>query len=189
MKRKAINTHYNTIRIQTFTVCTTPLPVKKLGAVQRLKPAKSNIYARPRAGLLFLPCCNTAPYKRLQRVLRRQCSYTAHAAKQRTGLCRRFSCYLPNSTATNTRLAQVAIIPPVQRWDVSQRPDGPSAYQIPPTSRTLYRPAQPPYYNKVYKRSSDHAIPVGQSSGMDAAGGAELLAAIAASLFGLSPDS
>lgn len=69
MKRKAINTHYNTIRIQTFTVCTTPLPVKKLGAVQRLKPAKSNIYARPRAGLLFLPCCNTAPYKRLQRVL------------------------------------------------------------------------------------------------------------------------
>lgn len=102
------------------------------------------------AGLFFLPYYNTAPYKRLQRVLRRQCSYTAHAAKQRTGLYRRFSCYLPNSTATNTRLTQVAIIPPVQRWDVSQRPDGPSAYQIPPTSRTLYRPAQPPYYNKVY---------------------------------------
>ena len=31
--------------------------------------------------------------------------------------------------------------------------------------------------------------PAGQSSGMDAAGGAELLAALAASLFGLSPDS
>lgn len=29
----------------------------------------------------------------------------------------------------------------------------------------------------------------GSPSGMDAAGGAELLAAIAASLFGLSPDS
>ena len=45
------------------------------------------------------------------------------------------------------------------------------------------------YYNKVYKKSSDHAIPVGQSSGMDAAGGAEQLTATAVSLFGLSPDS
>lgn len=36
-----------------FTVCTTPPPVKKLGAVQRLKPAKSNIYARLVAGLFF----------------------------------------------------------------------------------------------------------------------------------------
>lgn len=36
-----------------FTVCTTPPPVKKPGVVQRLKPAKSNIYARPRAGLFF----------------------------------------------------------------------------------------------------------------------------------------
>jgi hypothetical protein len=53
MKRKAINTHYYTIRIQMFTVCTTPPPVKKLGAVQRLKPAKSNIYARRVAGLFF----------------------------------------------------------------------------------------------------------------------------------------
>lgn len=53
MKRKAINTLCNTIRIQMFTVCTTPPPAKKLGVVQRLKPAKSNIYARPRAGLFF----------------------------------------------------------------------------------------------------------------------------------------
>ena len=53
MKRNAINTLYNIIRIQMFTVCTTPPPAKKHGVVQRLKPAKSNIYARPRAGLLF----------------------------------------------------------------------------------------------------------------------------------------
>lgn len=53
MKRNAINTLYNIIRIQMFTVCTTPPPEKKLGVVQRLNPAKSNIYARPRAGLFF----------------------------------------------------------------------------------------------------------------------------------------
>lgn len=106
-------------------------------------------------------------------------------------------------------------------------------------ARTLYRPAQPPYYNKVYKgappvmdpcqivqcttdyTSPAHLLsgqrlhlhrvspaacnlapvssqgapgqsvtfhPVGQS-GKGAAGGAEPLAALAASLFGLSPDS
>jgi hypothetical protein len=100
MKRKAINTHYYTIRIQMFTVCTTPHPVKKLGTVQRLKPAKSNIYARlvaglffclasaEDAGLLFLPCCNMPKYKRLQCVLCSQCSKyrprrkTAHRALQ-----------------------------------------------------------------------------------------------------------
>ena len=42
-----------------------------------------------------MPCCNTAKYKSLQRVLRRQCSYTTHATKQRTWLCRRFSGDLP----------------------------------------------------------------------------------------------
>lgn len=57
---------------------------------------------------------------------------TAHAAKRITGLYRGFSCDLPHFTAANTRPTQAAIIPPVPR-------------------RTLYRPAQPPYYNKVYK--------------------------------------
>lgn len=65
-----------------------------------MKPAKSNIYARPRAGLffclasaedaglLFLPGCNTSPYKRLQRVLCCSCNLyrtrykTAHKALQ-----------------------------------------------------------------------------------------------------------
>ena len=78
---------------------------------------------------------------------------------------------------------------------------------------TLDRPAQAAYYNKVYKsvgvrpamdpcqtvqHIADHASggghfgtlhPEEQSSGRGAAGGAELLAATAASLFGLSPDS
>lgn len=42
-----------------------------------------------------MPCYNTAAYKRLQRPLFRLCNYTAHAAKQHTGLCRRFPSYLP----------------------------------------------------------------------------------------------
>lgn len=70
-----------------------------------------------------LPCCNTAQYKRLQRVLRRPRNYTSHAAKQRTRLYRRFSCDFPHSTAANTRPTQTAIIPPAPRWIVSQRPD------------------------------------------------------------------
>ena len=54
-------------------------------------------------------------------------------------------------TANDTRPTQAAIIPPVQRWSVSQRRSTSSAYKIPPPRRTLYRPAQSPYYNKVYK--------------------------------------
>ena len=59
-------------------------------------------------------------------------SYTTHTVKQHTGLCKGFSCDLTHSTAYNTRLTQAAIIPPAPR-------------------RALYRPAQPPYYNNVYK--------------------------------------
>ena len=98
-----------------------------------------------------MPCCNTAAYKRLQRLLFRPCSYTAHAAKQRTGLYSGFSCDFPYSTARDTRPKQAAIIPPATRWSTSQRRSTSSAYQIPAPRRTLYRTAQPPYYNNVYK--------------------------------------
>lgn len=140
-------------------------------------------------------------------------SYTANTAKQRTGLYRRFSCGLSNSTASNTRPTKAAIIPPAPR-------------------RTLDRSTHPPYYNRVYKGAavcpcrgsmpdsaanrrpcqpgggqrlhlyrvspaafnlapgqSGTLYPAGQSSSRGAAGGAEPLAAFAASLFGLSPDS
>ena len=96
------------------------------------------------AGLLFLPCSNTATNKRLQRVLHRQCSYTANAAKQCTELCRVFSCDCTRSTAHDTKPTQAAIIPPAPRWSVSQRRNTSSAYQIQPPRRTLRRPAQPP---------------------------------------------
>ena len=120
-------------------------------------------------------------------------NYTTSTAKQRTGLYMGVSCDCACSTANDTRPTKAAIIPPVSRW-------------------TLYRSAQVAYYNKVYKgappvmdpcrlcRPAGSASPpvqsqpgtlhtAGQSSSSVAAGGAEPLAALAASLFGLSPDS
>lgn len=44
--------------------------------------------------------------------------------------------------------------PPAPRWSVSQRRNISSVCQIPAPRWTLYRPAQPPYYNKVYKARS-----------------------------------
>lgn len=98
-----------------------------------------------------LLCCNVATHKRLQRVLHRKCNYTANTAKQHTGLYRGFFWDLSHSTATNTRPAQAAIIPPVPRWSAHTRPDALHRYQIQPPCRTLCSSAQAPYYNKVYK--------------------------------------
>lgn len=51
-----------------------------------------------------MPFCNTATYKRLQRVLCRPCSYTTNTAKQRTGLYMGFSSYLPYFVAVVCRV-------------------------------------------------------------------------------------
>ena len=103
-----------------------------------------------RCRAFILPGCNTA-IKDLQRVLRRQCNYTTHATKQRTGLYRGFSCDYTRSTANDTRPTQAAIIPPAPRWSTSQRRSTSSTYQIPATRRALYSSTQTAYYNKVYK--------------------------------------
>ena len=78
-------------------------------------------------------------------------NYTAKTLKPFTGLYSGFSCDLTHSTAHDTRPTQTDIIPPAPRWSVSQRRSASSTYQISPPRRTLYRPAQPLYYNKVYK--------------------------------------
>ena len=88
--------------------------------------------------------CNTAPYKRLQRVLYCQCNYTAH----------------------NTRLTQAAIIPPAPRWSVCQRLDGLHRYQIPPPRRDAAQVSTAAYYNKVYisvQHITNHASPAGSA--------------------------
>lgn len=128
VKRKAINTPCNTIRIQMFTVCTIPPPAKKLGVVQRLKPAKSNIYARPRAGFFFclassedagLLFCPTA-IQLYTIVYRAFCavyaSYITNSAKQRTGLYMGVSVDLAHSSVHNTVTTQANYAPTAPHW-------------------------------------------------------------------------
>lgn len=112
------------------------------------------------ARLLFCPA-TMQPHKRLHCVLCRLCSYTTNAAKQCTGLCRGFSCDCTSSTAYDTRPAKADITPPAPRWSVSQRRSVSSAYQIPDTTPDAVQASTTAYYNKVYKRSADHASPAG----------------------------
>ena len=98
-----------------------------------------------------MPCYNTAPYKRLQHVLRLSMNLTANTARQRTRPCNGFSCDCTHLTANDTRPAKADMPLPAPRWSISQRRSTSSEYQIPAPRRTLYRTAQPPYYNKVYK--------------------------------------
>lgn len=107
--------------------------------------------ASTRCRAFILPCCNTAPYNRLQRVLFRKCNYTAHAIKQRAGLCRGFSCDCTRSTAHYIRPTQQVIAQPVTRWMVSQRRSTSSDTRYHRHAVTLYRSAQTAYYNNVYK--------------------------------------
>lgn len=156
------------------------------------------------AGLLFLPGGVQATYKRLRHVLCSPCSYTTHAAKQRTGLYRGISVNLTHSKAHNTAATQAEYIPPARRWSVSQHRSTSSVYQIPTPRRTLHSLAQPPIIIRYIRvqgcatvvdpcrtvpHIADHASPAGQSSDQGAEGGAEPLTATAVSLFGLSPDN
>lgn len=107
-----------------------------------------------RCRAFVLPGCNTAQYKRLQRVLLRQCNYTAHATKQRTGLYSGFSCDCTHSTAHDTRPTKADIIPSAPRWRAYTRPDALNIYQTPPPRRTLHRPAQPPIIIRYIRRQT-----------------------------------
>lgn len=86
--------------------------------------------------------------------------YTAHAAKQRTGPCKRFSCDLPHSTAYNTRQIKADITPPATRWSTPQSRSASSTYQIPAVTPDAAQASAAAYYNKVYK-GADHASPAG----------------------------
>ena len=102
------------------------------------------------AGLLFCPA-TIQPHTSVYSTFCSVHAVTAHTAKRHTWLYRRFSCDFPYSTARDTRPTKAAIIPCATRWSTSQRRSTSSAYQIPAPRRTLYRTAQPPYYNNVYK--------------------------------------
>lgn len=109
--------------------------------LQTLKKKINNIHPAHAGGAFLLPYCNTAAYKRLQRLLYHPCSYTANAAKRHTALCRGFSCYLPHFTAANNKPIQAAIIPPAPRWSVSQRRNTSSTYQIPASRPDAVQPS------------------------------------------------
>ena len=133
-------------------------------------------------------------------------NYTATMQKAFTGLYRCVSGNLTHFTAYNTRPAKSDITPPAPRWSVSQRRNTSTNTKTQPPRRTLYRSAQPPYYNKVYKgaavrtvmdpcpavqHSADHASPAPSTRRGSPAAGAwrNNWRLAAASLFGLSPDS
>ena len=90
-----------------------------------------------------MPGFNAAQYKRLQHVLPRQCNYTAHVTKPRTGLYKGFSYDCARSTAHDTRPIQQAIAPPAPRWRAYTRPDALSRYQNHRHVGTLHRSTQP----------------------------------------------
>ena len=132
--------------------------------------------ASTRCRAFILPGGVSATHKRLQRVLFRPCNYTAHVTKQRTGLYRRFSGYLPRSTAYNTRQTKADITPPVPRWRAYRQALHLNRYKIQPPRRTLYRARQPPIiirYIRVQQcapvvnpcqtahHNADHASPAG----------------------------
>lgn len=102
------------------------------------------------AGLLFCPATiqpHTSVYSGFYIIheLYRPRNKTAHGALQK--LFRLFAAFfslLCGGVSSYTA-------PPATRWSISQRRSTSSEYQIPAPRRTLYRTAQPPYYNKVYK--------------------------------------
>lgn len=107
------------------------------------------------AGLLFLPCCNAAPCKRLQRVSCYKCSYTAHTAKQCTKLYSGVSDYLPYFVPIIRRciLLCCTACKTLEGIQTGVAPPAHTRYQR--HARTMCRPAQPPYYNKVYEGATD----------------------------------
>ena len=168
------------------------------------------------AGLLLCPYAiqpNTSVYSAF---LYRQCNYTAHATKQRTGLHSGFSYDCTRSTVHDTSTTQADIMPPVPRWALhrSAQPSIIIRYirgQTMPARRGQLLPCvdrwQVPHPAYLLRGQRLHLYrvnpaacdlapgqpvalhPAGQSSSRGAAGGAEPLTATAAFLFGLSPDS
>lgn len=127
-----LRTEYDLTEEETQELC---------AALANLEEKINNIHPAHAGGAFLLPYCNTAAYKRLQRLLYHPCSYTANAAKRHTALCRGFSCYLPHFTAANNKPIQAAIIPPAPRWSVSQRRNTSSTYQIPASRPDAVQPS------------------------------------------------
>lgn len=181
-----------------------------------------------------MPCFNTVPYKRLQRVLCR--SYKLYHQRRKTAhraLQERFrrlcpfnrSLYQTDASGYNTACSTLERITAPQhlqhipdttvtpgRCTAQRRPPiiiryirvrGCPCYGSMPAGAAYYRPCQPGggldasharrlevwHWVSGQGGHSSTIHPAGQSSSRGVAGGAEPLAALAAALFGLSPDS
>lgn len=165
------------------------------------------------AGLLFCPAeiqPHTSVYSTLCII---HAIYTDQTPRPFTGLYSSVSVDFTHSKAHNVANTQTARTPPAPRWRAYRQALHLHRYQIPPTHWTLYRSAQPPIIIRYIRvqHTANHASPAGSAptvcgSLASAApgapaegsvpppvpgqpGGAEPLAATAAALFGLSPDS
>lgn len=141
-----------------------------------------------------MPCCNTAQYKRLQRVLRHPWRVIQPTPQNSV---QGFTWDFPAICRVLLLLCGVAsdyTAPPAPRWSVSQRRNASTDTRYHRQALTRcqqYRPGSPA------KGSASPPVqgqpgtlhPAGQSSSRGTAGGAEPLTATAVSLFGLSPDS
>ena len=103
------------------------------------------------AGLLFFLVAMQPHTSVYSGIFVTHANYTATTPKSFTGLYSGVSAGLTRSSAHNTAATQTAYIPPASRWRAYRQAQHLHRYQIPPPRRTLYRPTQPPYYNKVYK--------------------------------------
>jgi hypothetical protein len=169
-----------------FTACTTPPPAKKTGVVQRLKPAKSNIYARPRAGLFFCLASNTVQgfYFTRRRISHAQAFTAAFLS---------FMQFI--QPKRQNRLHGFTVAFPLI-WPISAPQYSRHTSRLCTTCATpdAVQVSTAAYYNKVYKgawvRHCHRSMPdKATHRRLCQSGGAEPLTATAASLFGLSPDS
>lgn len=156
------------------------------------------------AGLLFLSCYNTAKYKRLQCALCCQCSYTAHNAKRHTGLYRGVPCYFAAFYRCCVAGASCYAVQLAPRWTLHSSAQPPiiiryirvQGCSIAQTTAPAEGSASQPVQGQPggWRSGTGSAIMAGGLASSTrrsslATGGAELSAATAAYLFGLSPDS
>ncbi len=117
--------------------------------------------------------------------------YTANATKQRTGLYRGIPCYLPRFAVAVWRCIRLyrTAYTTLEHITAPGRYTGQRNRPIIIMYIRVQRCAPVMNLCQTVQHIADYASPAGQSSSRSVAGGAEPLAAVAVSLFGLSPDS
>ena len=98
-----------------------------------------------------MPCCNTTPYKRLQRVFAINEVIPPTPQNSTQVFVGAFPVDLLHSSAHNTAATQSAYTPSAPRWRAYRQAQHLHRYQIPPPNRDAVQLSTAAYYNKVYK--------------------------------------